>query len=1309
MSVNLSRNPPPSAIEEVYAALAANGPDAGRIRSVVSLRHWFHELGEFDQLTGELMPMSLTTVCERILVSQSDLEASCKDRLQKVLDHVREPLLGLIKRPVGKLIREQAMLPVRSARELDSSSFMALSRRPGRTIREKLAGKPYLQAIRRSPTLDTIENRLMKALCRRLTELLQLRQKCFRNAEPSESLELLQVLDSWFHGSDAVGIGPWTNLPPNNTLLQHRSYRRLWKGWRWLQAINEDFQRDYRQHEDQWAEILFWTLLTRLRELPNVRIAEQPVFPDYDHFRIDPGMGNRSGAYSLPGCIVSSPSKAELKPFRLRLSRSGRVEMVFDGIEDDTLASFGFDETGTVRAKIRGEVFTVPLSPHGAAVIASKVVPASLPQRARVSEASPSSHTVVDLAFIRPRFGNDHSEGMFRSRLLWQLWQVPDRPVHELDLGTQNALALHQYATTVSIFDLLSSVRPEAISAGTLSRAARHFSQKILDALQTESLTYLVPDAVDDFSLEILRTNLNARFPKAEPLPRSIAAAMTWQSSGDFIRHRIRDGAHVLVIDAVAGIFSATPLIARYKQQLAKLVPETRGIYWERCPTVSGHANFSSTGMAVNALRNGGCFFSEPLGNLCGLQGVIDERDRVSWLGTDESWFSPTVGLVDRYRESRKPASNAWDDLSHGLEPFFREISINTKVFLLAIGDTDPDFVGLPPRELIEGHRVEWVMPPRQLTRGGQILRKWQTAAGGFPLWQDNLPELSVRILVNGSSKLFHLVKDIPPVSPKRGVPVSIPIKDTFDLEAGHPDYDFPLLKGAEGSKLRYKAKLKSPAFPLRQNTPCKLFLTFTYGEDNPYELCFQPLRPEEAGFQSVKVEWQESFKSIPWELLVPKFPPRNTWADLKSFRTGKDKSIDLLAELQRTLDLNPLVKALDSFYKANTDPLPYPERSCGEIKSTNWDRGFCFVRTQSGDIFCHIKSFCEEVDPDEMKVGQLLFFDIRESNGKVSCANTAFSSEMPLYLEQGLRKRYLDEAAYKATNEARKIEAILKSRRNAMNIAWNHGHHLCELDAPPDLRNAIHTFTSQCLDLISIKRKNSSSQTLEESLSRLEDAAFYSLCSLSADTPDDVFERVREMQDHEVRRNWLPIGLLIGDASQERQKRLYQYCVNSAAEGDKIWMQIVGVALWRAKNLATELPFEIVEMLAKQLCNMLAREPVIRQNYETKLSFVSPYIVCLLELCLGLLRSREATSTEVKRVLAVGSPLARRLEKIVEDIDRQILGSGLSMNSRVSFQLEEPKPKGVRSHDLLYALQAFLTGEFGAIAISVTSVDDNG
>src|SRR6185369_5407468 len=95
-----------------------------------------------------------------------------------IVEHAFAALQETLRHPHERLVRKHASLPLRAVRELDTTSFFALSRRSGRTIREKLADRPYLWAVERRWTINTAENRLVKAFCGRITDLLRTRFEC---------------------------------------------------------------------------------------------------------------------------------------------------------------------------------------------------------------------------------------------------------------------------------------------------------------------------------------------------------------------------------------------------------------------------------------------------------------------------------------------------------------------------------------------------------------------------------------------------------------------------------------------------------------------------------------------------------------------------------------------------------------------------------------------------------------------------------------------------------------------------------------------------------------------------------------------------------------------------------------------------------------------------------------------------------------------------------------------------------------------------------------------------------------------------
>ena len=705
-------------IEKVYRAVEHGTTDSTEAKCLVALRHWFHELVKFDERTGDAEPKSLASVCECLTIATAEhSENYCKDRFHRVLKHARRPLSELFRHLVEGLSREQAMLPLHAVRELDTGSFAALSRRPGRTIREKLAAKPYMLAVRRRGTLDTTENRLLKALCKRFSELLLLRADYFGEIELQKNTELLQSIQSWLHTQEPQEIGRWENLPPNNALLQHRNYRRLWNAWLWAQSLDEDIQRDWENRRQHWAIMLFWTVVARLNEHPEFRFAEQPCYFDYDLFRIRPGLTesdllakvnflripqlppahvsvkvsqiNRNGfGYAhadrgkkllisakdfVTSDVFNNLKAGDVLAYSLQQTKDGasrrhitlssspiasaveltsdlRIQFRLGATSKALTAQVVIAERGTIAINMGGRSFTTLLTPEGSATITDLLLAELLPVVANRSAGSPqtepvksraSRHAVVDLTALRPRFANEHGVGVMSMRLLWQRWEQADEGTVEFCLPNCNAVSIHPDAKAVSILHLLGQNGNERIEESVLSQAAKSFAGQICDFINTDSLTYLVPDSADDFSLETLRRSLNLRFATAEPLPRSIATVFDWHSSDDFSRRDIRTGDCVWVLDVVGTCLCVTQLIAGHSSKLQKRLPVTHGIYWERCPTIQGKSSISSFDVATNSLEKCNCPNPQELANLCGLQGLLDEKDTVSFLYPNQEWFTP--------------------------------------------------------------------------------------------------------------------------------------------------------------------------------------------------------------------------------------------------------------------------------------------------------------------------------------------------------------------------------------------------------------------------------------------------------------------------------------------------------------------------------------------------------------------------------------------------------------------------------------------------------------------------------------------
>ncbi len=268
-------------LREVYRAFGEDSEAGALARQLLSQQHWYASLAEFDPKSGDALPLGFDIVLHR---QANRVETTnIRDRLWRIVDHGR----ASIERIFGSLSenprREQAILPIRDVKELNATSFIALSRRPGRNVREKLAGKPYMQAVRRYQSIDLPQNRLVKEFATQLADLLELRKKYLGHED-----ELLGTIYHWLRTDEALAISRWDNLPPNNTLLSHRDYRRAWDAWRWLQVLDDAIDSDFQQLEARAATMDKWSGYGEQYSSGKTLFGDMPVLFDYDKFTITP-------------------------------------------------------------------------------------------------------------------------------------------------------------------------------------------------------------------------------------------------------------------------------------------------------------------------------------------------------------------------------------------------------------------------------------------------------------------------------------------------------------------------------------------------------------------------------------------------------------------------------------------------------------------------------------------------------------------------------------------------------------------------------------------------------------------------------------------------------------------------------------------------------------------------------------------------------------------------------------------------------------------------------------------------------------
>lgn len=1315
-------------LSSVYAAIADGTDNKANALLLLQLRSWLTNLCKFDPRSGHEMSQGLDELLQKLAREDSLNQRVIQDRLYRILEHVKDALQTTLDNVNHKILREHAMVPIYATREVDSVSIQWLSKQTGRNLREKLAGKPYIKAVRRRSSSDTTENKLLKAFAIKLEDKLYHQEALFKALNVEYNDKLLVDLQRWLRQEDAKEIGSWNNIPPNNTLLQDRRYRKIWDSWLWLQRLDGDIQRDSNRLSSDLLTVIYWSMISILKQSTQVRLIQQPVMFDYDNYQLSPLEGAIEG-YLYPeqdhsvqhgvirkivteklfgfirtkekndyffhdndliagldfenlkgkiavSFVVGKNNKGEcakkiglykeVKPKKLRGSLSnGEIQIIVESekpfilektdvelaiqLDSTSLSSFISQSSNTL-------LNTLNIKKNGTDVT-------------QVTKTVTKS-TVIDLCATRPIFTTDSDPINYHhlpSRLLLQRWRNESTSNIDVDCSSSTAIRLTSDILSTSMYDLFSDDISEDKQVKEFrAHAALFFANKIHQQIQSDRFTYLVPDAINDFSLETIRKSINFYYPKATPLPRSIAAIFEWQSSSSFKASRIKENDIIVVTDITNNGYSFTPIICKFKGKLKSKVTDSKGFYWERHPSVViDKKNIAHRLLErIKTISNPNEILA-----LLGSEGLINEAGQLSFCDDKQKWFDIPDELKNFLSDNKTEYSNVVNDIRDCL-PVVKGLSRENTLFLLPLSQ------GINISRSND-KSVFWLKNNRAITTGGFSLNQWQEQAGDIPLWRDHLPELSIEIVQEGRTQPFFLVKDTT-VAPMRGKRIPIPIKETFTLPANKSNYQFPLKMGDGKQALHHLAELRSPHFPLAVDTDCTLEMTYTYGADDPYQLKFISIDSTKQGFNSVLVDWR-SMDSLPpidlSNLPVPSFPEPKTWADFRIYpKENGNGSSDLLDWVKR--DIEKIINSALFFGGLECNRIYCEEMddiwSWREDKNGNKISWVSIdIRGKSHEVFFHESNF-EKYEENANSIS----FDLMEQQGRngFKAINITLGETIP----------------------NKTINQLKKSLRFPVLTIWNNGHSLSESDVPNDFREVIKEGSESALSLI-----NS-----EEAPESLKDELFFFLSCLQKDAPEQITKLLIEYSKDKqsLRKFHRYIAFAIGSGELDWQKELLANTLNPI---DNEWLtrsitlEILAIAFWRVKSLIFALDENTVDTLLNNLLGCLRID--IKKIQEQKNSYKVNILSKHLELLLALLRTRDFESEQIKYLLSPDRDITKELIEVIDDI----IAEGIQLKSRISLNINKPEIFH-KTPDLLYSLKMYLTGDTVANTIKVKSISDD-
>jgi len=219
------------------------------------------EFAEFHEFAGQVVArLNWAAIWKRWQKVSTGEEPRMARIVEVAFAHLAA-IRNVCERPRRMLVRQREPVPVGRVQELDSVCLRDLIRRPGRTVLEKAGARQEILAITRRETVDTAENRVIRAFI----QLCQHRARAYERengrarehprvrtvVELRSNCERLEVCSPLSAAGRLVGVPR-----PNYVLQKDRRYHPLWVQYDKLRREEEAVDNIWSWGRRLWAEFV---------------------------------------------------------------------------------------------------------------------------------------------------------------------------------------------------------------------------------------------------------------------------------------------------------------------------------------------------------------------------------------------------------------------------------------------------------------------------------------------------------------------------------------------------------------------------------------------------------------------------------------------------------------------------------------------------------------------------------------------------------------------------------------------------------------------------------------------------------------------------------------------------------------------------------------------------------------------------------------------------------------------------------------------------------------------------------------------
>ena len=482
---------------------------------------WLFKNLEFDKSTGTFnYETDLFTFLENVnRFSYND--KTIYDDFYYILRYTEDSIKKIIENINYKTIRTHNKINISKAKEFDSKTISYLSKKPGRTLREKLSDNKIL-AVQREKFFDTPENRLFKKFLKDIVSIYHKRD------DLTEFQSLYRIINKWLKSDVSLLINEKKSIIPNNVLLHHKEYHKIFKAYKWLGDYPNKIKFYIKNYEKLKKYVLLFELFQQLQYYTSEIVIPQAMIIDIKKLKI------------------TTTKKVLLNSLKLDISEEINWNNIRNFITD-FLITCGYEIT-------KNQCFYMSKT-EKAYIDLFNLTPIFYAKKPQI----------INENYVKKSGTRSKEKDKDDEYVLIQMPLTLKQKVDEIVVNCNGTKFININNNIYTLPDILNSFNLEV-----LSLFLKDF-KKIFNKIY-----YIVPDFINAFEFMPIRKTINA-YINSKHFPESVCAVFS-----DILDGKYKEKDTILYISRFNNKIYVTPLLIKFDKHLKDI---TNGLYIEKHPT----------------------------------------------------------------------------------------------------------------------------------------------------------------------------------------------------------------------------------------------------------------------------------------------------------------------------------------------------------------------------------------------------------------------------------------------------------------------------------------------------------------------------------------------------------------------------------------------------------------------------------------------------------------------------------------------------------------------------------------------------